>query len=741
MSTDRRWVLIEILPCPGSITVSGAGTEAVNGTYCPDGMENGWAVWTKVGGTRLEDSIYRAFYDSGSGLEDLGYFIMTSGGSFEDDPLNALYSTFGTPGDPNLTWDIYGSFGPGGAAPGPRSRFYADREPVIRNFGPLQYARFSEEEDLSVGLIKKRRKLTTDIVFTGADFDYFRSIEKDATRRCEELIIRRQMRCDGMWKTIWTGTFSTGSGEWDLDACEFKVRPDPLDEYTCIMRAMNKKVNILEVAPTDIAAVIWPSTIEILIYFGGYPSPPFPSLVERGFIEVDSQVVSIPALGGLCPDPDTPTAHIMWRERIDLPCVDGVANPPPGVGWFQDPLGPTCTDPGPVIWVRPTALVWPWPNDPLVVGPITVGGYDEPTSPACNSWIRVGAVNCIGTQNGVGIFICTDDAEDFETLTTGRNMQDVANLFVERSECEITAVVSDFFEWDPIGDAPGYVSGENYVTGAVNQVDHLFLLQKSDAIDPTATNPATKGEMTLKEFVELLRTSFQVFWAIDSNGNLRFEHWTFWTTPVGLAMIDYDIDVKSEPLSYAHLKAEIPQRERPKWSEAFGEDFVGVDIIYSGPCVSEEQTVKEYNVPRVTTDLVFVRTDPDEINKDGFVMLATIQDGSDYSVILDSGALSGSLNTNAPLSWANLERDFWTWNRFLFNANMNEADVVFDGIQPNIEQRNVFLKFCCDYTDFDSSERVATKLGFKLGGINAFIRRAEFDEATDGLTLTLRYAY
>jgi hypothetical protein len=37
--------------------VSGAGTAAVNGTYCLDGEENGASVWTKVGGTRLLDSI------------------------------------------------------------------------------------------------------------------------------------------------------------------------------------------------------------------------------------------------------------------------------------------------------------------------------------------------------------------------------------------------------------------------------------------------------------------------------------------------------------------------------------------------------------------------------------------------------------------------------------------------------------------------------------------------------------
>ena len=88
----------------------------------------------------------------------------------------------------------------------------------------------------------------------------------------------------------------------------------------------------------------------------------------------------------------------------------------------------------------------------------------------------------------------------------------------------MTDVVSDFFEWSPIGDTPGYVAGQNYVTGETNQVDHLVILQKSDAIDPTASNPATIGEITLKEMLQFMVETFRVYWIIDDDGNLRLEH-------------------------------------------------------------------------------------------------------------------------------------------------------------------------------------------------------------------------
>ena len=340
------------------------------------------------------------------------------------------------------------------------------------------------------------------------------------------------------------------------------------------------------------------------------------------------------------------------------------------------------------------------------------------------------------------MYVClgNGDVTDYER---GRTVLSCVEYILEKSGCDQVSVESDFFEWNPVGDAPGYVSGENYLTGEVNQMDQLVLLQKSDALDPAATNPATLGEMTLKEMLTLFSVAFRVFWKITENGDIRFEHWSFWTTPLGLSVATYATDAKTEPMAYAHLRSEIPRYERPKWAEALGLDFVGADIEYDSLCANSDdgQDVKEYNPGAFTTDLSFITSDPDAIGKQGFALLATAFDGANYNVILDQGAITLSFITNAPMSWANLERDFWQHDRFLPTGTMNRVPTEFLGFLPNIEQKGVFLKFCCDYVEYDSSERVATRLGGKLGNINAFVRRAEFDEATEGMTLTLRYAY
>ena len=104
-------------------------------------------------------------------------------------------------------------------------------------------------------------------------------------------------------------------------------------------------------------------------------------------------------------------------------------------------------------------------------------------------------------------------------------MEGAAEYLVEQTGCPIEGVRSDFFGWDAPGDAPGYVAGENYVTGEVTQTEGLMMVQKSDVMDPSASNPATIGEMTFKEFMSMLRIMFDCYWDIDANGYIRIEHW------------------------------------------------------------------------------------------------------------------------------------------------------------------------------------------------------------------------
>jgi hypothetical protein len=241
--------------------------------------------------------------------------------------------------------------------------------------------------------------------------------------------------------------------------------------------------------------------------------------------------------------------------------------------------------------------------------------------------------------------------------------------------------------------------------------------------------------MTFAEAMTALFVMFRVLWDIDEDGYLRIEHWTYWTQVAGLDITNTPDTI--EPQRYEHLQSQVPRLERASFMESLSRDFVGLDIIYSGPCASKE--TKEWSPGKITTDVSFVLSDPGAIAKEGFVILATNYNGVDYDTIVSIGEISTNLITNAPLSWANLQRDFWTWDRYLPTGNMNGSAIVFDGFLPNIEQADVSIALCC--LDFDPGEYLTTKLGQRLGIAQAVVESAEHNLLLDTTTLTLRYAY
>lgn len=195
----------------------------------------------------------------------------------------------------------------------------------------------------------------------------------------------------------------------------------------------------------------------------------------------------------------------------------------------------------------------------------------------------------------------------------------------------------------------------------------------------------------------------------------------------------------SEPMAFSSTNANIPIAERPKWAEAQGMDFVGADIEYSGPCVSADAEVEEVQPGNFTTDISFVINDPDEIAKDGFVILATTPAGADYVTIIGTGALSGNYVSNAPMGWANLEDAFWRHNRHLPTGKMNRQPVTFESFRPTVEQKDVMV-VCEDPLAFDPTKYVTGAMSRRVDAVGV-VHQAKWSDRHERLELTLRYAF
>ena len=720
---EKRWVLISPpLACADAIRLEGAGEDGVNGDYCPDGTENGHPVWTRVGGTRLADSIYWA----GDGMNPEEWWITLGG-------VTKYVSVH--PSEPPASW-IVGS----GAFPAPT---YGTALASYRSVNPANLVKFTEEPDLNIGLIARRRKLSSDIVFTGEDYAFFLHYQRRRSLRCEEFYIRREWKCGGVWREVWTGVFSVGSGEWDHDLCTFSVRPETYDRYTCLMRGMGEKVNLMAVEPVTVSAVIVQVDVEFL-----------PCLRILGFVvctepgDPDTEWVLGHDQAGIpmdCPSPTTYDLAMFWRERMTTECIGGNPASPPGSGWVL--LEDNCDSNGTATFIREPTTAWPYGDVEITV----TGTQDIPPPPNDDcDWLYAGYINfdeeatwfpTCETPTYHHYWVCPTAASPV-TFERARPLQDCLWHLVERTGCgALTDVVSDFFEWSPIGDTPGYVAGQNYVTGETNQVDHLVILQKSDAIDPTASNPATIGEITLKEMLQFMVETFRVYWIIDDDGNLRLEHISAWRSQSGLNLTTYSEDRLIEPLAYASTSDESPRVERLKWAEAQSRDFVGKDIVYSGPCVASDNE-KSWNAAPFTSDIAYINTDPDAISKEGFAILACrMLDDLSMEVIIGDGTITNNLATNAPLSTANLQDAFWRHDRYLWSGRMNDTEQTFTNVTPNIQQKPVLLRLCCDVLDLSPEDVATTRLGQSFfAGAPGAILRVEINEEDDWSTLSIRYS-
>ena len=649
--------------------------------------------------------------------------------------------------------------------------------------------KIEQSRDLDAGQVFFRKKLTGKPMLGGDDFKLIDAVRRNPSRRCEELLIKCERDC-GQWQEYWRGGFTVRGCAWELADCIVTINPKTLDRYTCMLDAIGIRRNVLLAEQ-----VLGGAAISIDISFGySYSWGPDPGgglihaslsgMVDgandgvngwgHGYTEtvgtwsqnwIDSGSGFAPVspltltgeLAGLSGNATLlgiiadyaaawyaanptfslvafnaiPLYRLIWRrQRYVVTCEFGVSAPPAGSGWTI--LTDNCAIDNTAIYVRPPTL--PYTHGGLYHG---TAGPTPPVAPPCSSWTQVQDF----WFNSDPMYVCYNSATaNVVTMNRGRTMHSVMTLMVEAAECGLAGCRSDFFEWTPPGDAPGYAPGINYYTGVANQVDHLLLFQKTDAILPGASQGATIGYLTLAEAMTMFRVAFRCFWDIDDAGFVRIEHASYWEGLYGI-----DVSAQEGSIELPSMSGDgggIPRIEKATWQEARGTDFIGKDIIYDQACASgsDQDGTLEWSPGKFTTDIEFVIDDPQEISKDGFFLMACTIVSGVHMAIVDDGAVSGLPITNAPLSWANLQRDFWTWDRFLPSANMNGADTDFPNFLPTVQQEGVSFRACCSLLAFDPRRRINGALARRLGVLGV-VETVSHDLYTDRITLVLRYPY
>lgn len=626
------------------------------------------------------------------------------------------------------------------SAPPPLGYVQLYTESTFTELFPLGFKSISWERES--GEIFFRRKMDDELTFfnkpanSNFNFDYFKSIE-DGTlyylQRCEEQMYYITRSCDNgeTYEPFWYGYFGINDGKFDLDRCIYKTKIKVDDEYRCLLENKDKDINILQSSPSIDIDIDYSLTFEFA---------DCGTQLQNGIAENTFNGCIYPALqddGCVTPGVFPCNAPIFTKAT----CISA------GQGWqiytgtYLSSGGGTSIFTVGTVWVRQTATtldVGGNPNSPNGTGWINIGSTTIGGQPA-TQWARTpydGAYTTyVWSVNGGCTFTgqLTLPLNSVTTYTTGRLMEDVVNYVSSQSCDDLISMKSDFFEIDPPGDTPGYVPGDNYVTGTTNRINLLAFIQKSDFLNPTATTKAVKGILTFNELMNIFKEVFQAYWFIE-NGGIRIEHISWFTQTVAFDLTTTTYSrYASGTRGYEYIKSKMPREENWKWTESGNIDFIGLPVTYDSSCVNKDD-IKNITIQNVVTDVLFVFNNSSNSSKEGFVLVATELDGSDYNVMSEVGLLSGVSLPNNHLSLANLLYNYFRHDRVLLEGTMNNVFQTFFSAIKTKKQVPVSFPFCCDDELIPEESIIETQLG------SGYIEESvSLDIKTNMITMTLVY--
>jgi len=313
-------------------------------------------------------------------------------------------------------------------------------------------------------------------------------------------------------------------------------------------------------------------------------------------------------------------------------------------------------------------------------------------------------------------------------------LKDALEYIISQAAPSFTGDVKSAFlfndEWESDSSEVELI-GENYVSGTnPNPFNKLYLIEKSDFINPDASQPATTGNITFKKMMDDLRELFanNLFWLIDIDGNFRIEHISHFTDQVGFDLVQDYADYIQASSNFEYLSKYIYSREIWQMDETGNSDFVDNEIKY-GQIIAidgEDENKKEHKVDNLYTDIDYMNEHLDKISNSGFVLVCAEGAEDNLTCKSTNGLISGESMQNADLSFANLIYLYGRHNRPVTPFTMNGvADVDAMSLRKLKRQDEIEFVNKDDRIDFSKN-------------IHTYIGAGEVEEAEETLTKNIK---
>lgn len=261
---------------------------------------------------------------------------------------------------------------------------------------------------------------------------------------------------------------------------------------------------------------------------------------------------------------------------------------------------------------------------------------------------------------------------------------------------------------------------------------NYFLTPATNVKKTYYNQAARKAKITLKQVLDMLRKTFQLYWFIDEQKRFRIEHITWFknggTYAQSNALVDlthiYSLinqkawDYGQNTISYK--KSDLYKRYEFAWGENCTEAFDGFPIDIKNKYVGNGKTLKS-EIAGVVTDIDMLMSAPDRVSDDALVLICTTLYSNTCPI---SSVGNYGMDFIAPiyemqngwLSFYNLELVYWVYNLGGDKATTSQYETSAGG-DGNITARDTQrvkrqrVVFPMDKTLFAKEGLIHTKMG------------------------------
>lgn len=176
-----------------------------------------------------------------------------------------------------------------------------------------------------------------------------------------------------------------------------------------------------------------------------------------------------------------------------------------------------------------------------------------------------------------------------------------------------------------------------YGTNLIGITQNLLITPKSNLVTAGYDQPAQKAPITLKNVLDMLRDCFRCYWFIDEQNRFRVEHIQYFRNGgsySGSPVVGIDLTTQKVPRNgkewafarnqYKFDKPEMAARYQFGWMDDVTQLFEGFPIDIISKYVNPDN-IEQIDVSRFTSDIDYILLNPGAISKDGFVLLAAVE--------------------------------------------------------------------------------------------------------------------